>query len=161
MGARQAGANRTAAAVAAYSLTERAFTEYKEKVVEQIGKNKEQKVRDDLAQDQVSKGPPSTEVVMLGKGEVLCCELHTHRYFRSDMETLRKAENKINHLINSDVYVTLDEFYDILGLNYTSHSAYWGWNSDKLMELKFSTVLSENGEPCLAFDYNYVSPIKN
>ena len=76
------------------------------------------------------------------------------------METLRRAENQLNKLIVNDLYVTLDEFYDILGLPGTSVSQSVGWNSDRLMELQFSTVISEDGEPCLAFDYNYVKPIK-
>lgn len=159
-GSKSAG-RRTAAAVTAYSLTERAFSEYKEKVVEQIGKGKEQKVRDEIVQERVTNSPPgSREIVVLGGGNVLCCELFTHRYFRSDMEALRKAQNDINASVVNDVYVALDEFYDIIGLSHTSHSDKIGWDSDKLMELQFSTVLSEDQEPCLAFDYNYTKPLK-
>ncbi len=76
------------------------------------------------------------------------------------METLKKAQNDINARIINEMYVTLDELYDILGLSYTSNSSELGWNSDKLMELRFSTVMAEGGEPCLAFDYNYTKPIK-
>ncbi len=161
VGASKASGRRTAAAVTAYSLTERAFSEYKEKVVEQIGKNKEQTIRDDLVQDRVTKTQPgSKEIIIAGTGHVLCCELFTHRYFRSDMETLRKAQNDINVRVVNDVYVTLDEFYDIIGLSYTSNSNGLGWDSSKLMELIFSTVIAEGGEPCLAFDYNYTKPLK-
>lgn len=151
---------RTAAAVAAYSLTERAFSEYKEKVVEQIGTNKEQKVRDEIAQDHVTKNPPSKEVVILGGGSVLCCELLTHRYFRSDMETLRKAQNDINAVALAQNYVALSDFYDILELPNTSESDNIGWDSERLMELRFSSVISEDGEPCLAFEYNYTKPLR-
>lgn len=150
---------RTAAAVAAYSLTEKAFTEYKEKVVEQIGAKKEQKVRDEIAQEAVANHP-SKEVIILGGGQVLCCELYTHRYFRSDMEALRKAQNQINAILISQVYVSLNEFYDIVELPYTDISGNVGWEVDRLMELEFSSVISEGGEPCLAFSYNYVEPIR-
>lgn len=158
IGASKANGSRTAAAVTAYSLTEKAFSEYREHVVDELGKGKEQKIRDTIAQEHISKNG-STEVVMLGSGHVLCCELFTHRYFRSEMENLRKAQNDINVKIVNEIYVTLDEFYDLVGLPNTSVSDKIGWNSDKLMELKFSTVLSEEGEPCLAFDYNYTKPI--
>ncbi len=157
----KANGKRTTAAVTAYSLTERAFSEYKEKIVEQIGEGKEQKVRDDLAQERVKKNPSgSQEVIVVGKGHVLCCELFTNRYFRSDMETLRKAQNDINAKVNNHHYVTLDEFYDLIGLPNTSNSCHFGWDSDKLMELRFTTVLADGGEPCLAFDYNYTKPLK-
>lgn len=161
IGSSKATGRRTAAAMTAYSVTERAFSEYREKVVEQIGKGKEQKIRDEIAQDIVEKNSPnSREVIIAGTGDVLCCELFTRRYFRSDMEKLRKAQNDINSKIVNGFYVSLEEFYDIIGLSYTSNSGHLGWDSDKLMELKFSTVLTDSGEPCLAFDYNYTKPLK-
>ena len=160
IGSARTSGKRTAAAVAAYSLTEKAFGDYREKVVEQIGKNKEQKIRDEVAQEKVSKNPPSKEVIVVSGGNVLCCELYTHRYFRSDMERLRKAMNDINQRIMNQLYVDLDEFYDVVGLPYTSNSSNIGWDSDKLMELRFSSVISEDGEPCLAFEYNYLKPLR-
>ncbi len=157
----KANGRRTAAAVTAYSLTERAFSEYREKVVEQIGKGKEQKIRDEVAQDRISKNSQSSqEVIVVGTGHVMCCELFTHRYFRSDMETLRKAQNDVNARVVNDMYVTLDEFYDIVSLSHTSNSNTLGWDSTRLMELMFSTVLAEGGEPCLAFEYNYTKPLR-
>ena len=151
---------RTAAAVAAYSITEKAFTEYKEKVVEEFGKNKAQKVQDQIAQDRVTSNPSgSKEVIITGSGQVMCCELYTHRYFRSDMETLRKAQNDINARLLREMYVNLDELYELLGLPSTSHSGDVGWISDKQLDLELSTVISEAGEPCLAFTYNYIKPL--
>lgn len=160
VGANHSSGRRTAAAVTAYSLTEKAFGEYKEKVVEQIGKGKEQKVRDEIAQDRINANPNTKEVIVLSGGDVLCLELYTHRYFRSDVETLRKAENTINSLIVNYLNVTLEEFYDIVGLPHTSQSGLVGWDSDKLMELQFSPALAEDGTPCMAFEYNYVKPLK-
>lgn len=160
VGASKASGRRTAAAITAYSLTERAFSEYREKVIEQLGAGKEQRIRDEIAQDRVNRNPAeSREVVVLGGGHVLCCELYTNRYFRSDMETLRKTQNDLNEKIINQLYVPLDEFYDLIGLRHTSVSSNIGWNSDKLMELQFSTVISGDGEPCLAFDYNYTKPL--
>lgn len=159
----QTTGRRTAAAVAAYSFTERAFSEYKEKVAEELGKGKEQKIRDEIVQERVlnNPAPVSREVMVTSvSGHVLCCELFTGRYFRSDMEMLRKAQNDLNVKVVNNVYVSLDEFYDLIGLSYTSNSSRLGWDPDRLMELEFSTVLSDTGEPCIAFDYNYIKPLK-
>lgn len=150
---------RTAAAVTAYSLTEKAFHEYREKVIEQIGENREGKIADETRQELVRETSNQKEVIVLGGGNVLCCELLTRRYFRSDMETLRKAQNDINSRVVNNYYVTLDEFYDLIGLPHTSMSCLIGWDSDRNMELDFSTVLSGDGEPCLAFDYNYTKQL--
>lgn len=156
--ASRASLRRTGAAVAAYSITEAAFSEYKEKVIDQIGTNKEQKIRDELAQEKVLKNSPK-QIIVAGTGHIMCCELYTKRYFRSDMEQLRRAQNDLNEMINNTYHVTLSDFYDLIDLPHTSQSDRLGWESDKLMSLEFSTVLSEEGEPCIAFDYNYVKPI--
>ena len=150
---------RATAAAAAYAVAERGFEEYKEKVTEELGKGKEQKIRDSIAQDKVDKNPPNNEIFIVNTGLVLCCELYTHRYFRSDMETLRRAEDTIKQRIETDMYVMLSEFYDQIGLPHTSHSDYVGWEEANRMELRFTTTLAENGEPCLAFDYSYIKPL--
>jgi hypothetical protein len=150
---------RTTAAVTAYSLTDRAFTEYKEKVVEQVGKNKEQKVRDEMAEAKVRENPPSSEII-IGDGKVLCCELYTGRYFASSMETLKKAQNQVNHWALNIGEAELDSFYDQIGLSYTSASGNMGWTSDRLMELEITWVGTDDDRPCLAFNYNYLAPLK-
>jgi hypothetical protein len=159
IGASKKSNARTAAAVTAYSLTEKAFSEYKEKVAEQLTASKRQKIQDDIAQDRIDKTPPSKEVVMLGIGEVLCCELRTMRYFHSDMEALRRAQNDVNNWINTIGHVSLTDFYAMIDLQPTAESDYNGWDGDDLMELSFSHGLAPDGRPCLTFDYNYVRPL--
>ena len=92
-------------------------------------------------------------------GTVLCHESYTGRYFECDMETLRKAENEINSRIVKHDRASLNDLYYILGLGATSYSDNVGWDSARLLELEFSTVLSQDGKPCLAFDYNYTKPV--
>jgi hypothetical protein len=158
--ANRISSKRTAAYAAAYSVLETTFVEYQNKVVDEIGKRREQNVKDEIAQDRVKALPPSKEqIIVTSGGKVMCCELHTRRYFMSDMETLRRAQNDINAKIIHELYTSMSEFYDAIGLPHTTHSDNLGWNSDRLMELVFSTVLSEDGTPCIAFDYNYVKPI--
>lgn len=158
VGSNRLTSRQTAAAITAYTITDRAFSEYKEKVVEQLGKNKEQAIRDEIRQKKIEENPPG-DVIVIGGGDVLCCELHTGRYFKSDMETLQRAKNEINAKINSRLYVTLDEFYDAVGLPHTSQSNMMGWDSDKLMDFEITYVGSEDHKPCLAFDYNYLKPL--
>lgn len=159
LGAQRVNARRTAAAATAYALAERGFAEYREHVVEQLGKGPEQKVRDEIAQERINQNPNTSEIMVLGTSHVLCCDMYTGRYFRSDMESLKKAQNVINNRIHLDMYVMLSEFYDLVGIPHTTHSDYVGWDSDKDMELNFYAVVAENGEPCLAFDYNYTKPL--
>lgn len=152
----KSASRRTAVAMAAYSLTERTFAEYKEKVVEELGKGKEQKIRDKIAQDAVTNNPPKTnEVIITSGGNVLFMEGYTGRYLRTDMEEMRRAVNEFNHHIIHDLFVPLAEFYDIIGLDHTDQSIDIGWTSDKLMELNFHAVVDHKaGEPCIVFKYD-------
>jgi Family of unknown function (DUF6353) len=158
VGAAKASSRRTAAITAAYSISERAFSEYREKVVEVIGKNKEQKVRDAIAQDKVNNNPPAS-IIATSEGKVLCCELFTGRYFESDMESLRKAENKINSTALANGEASLSDLYYLLGLPWTTYSSENGWTNERLLELEFSPIMAPGDKPCLAFDYSYIKPL--
>lgn len=148
------GMRRTAAMAAAYSISERAFDEYRTKVVERIGEGKEQGIRDEIAQDRVRNNPPmDREVIIAGTGDVLCKDLFSGRYFRSSMEEMKKAQNDINYQILHYDSASLTEFYSKLGLAPTSVSDDLGWNTNKLLELSFSTTKTENDEPCLTMDF--------
>lgn len=161
VGANRIGTRRAAALAAAYSLSEKAFVEYKDKVVEKIGHQKEQKVRDEVAQDRINANPVSTrEVLITGNGDVLCYDTITGRYFNSNMEALRKAENDIDRTIMHDDYVTLHEFYTLIGIPSTLYSSEVGWNTDTPFELQFSTTMSDDNRPCIAIEY-VAYPIRN
>jgi hypothetical protein len=159
--ANRIGNRRAAAIAAAYSLTERAFEEYRNKVVEKIGERKEELVRADIVQDRLNENPPpSREVLMIGPGDVLCMEGLTGRYFNSNVETLRGAENQINACIIHDMYASLSDFYDLIGLQHTDISDEMGWNVDKMLDLHFASAIAPDGRPCISFSFRVV-PIRN
>lgn len=153
-GANKIASNRTTAAIAAYSFAEKAFTQYKEKVVEIHGENKERKIRDEVAQDVIQNIPGNTQVFVTGKGDVLCYESLTGRLFKSDMETLRKAQNDLNEsLFNNEPYVALNDLFEKVGLPLTGFGETLGWNTDKKIELQFSTCMTEDNEPAILIGY--------
>lgn len=160
IGANRIGMRRAAALAAAYSLAEKAFDEYRAKVQEHMGSQKEQRVRDDIAQDRVSANPVSTrEVIITGTGEVLCYDSITGRYFMSNVESLRKAQNDINHEIIHNLYASLGDFYSKIGLPATEYSNEVGWNVDDVLDIDFSAVIAEDGRPCISITYN-ISPVR-
>lgn len=158
VGANRIGSRRAAAVAAAYSLSEKAFTEYKDKVYEKFGQKKEQNIRDEVAQDRVTRTPGS-EVVIIGDGEVLCFDSFSGRYFNSSMETLKKAQNDLNYRMLGDNYASLGDFYNLIGLPTTPYSEEVGWTSEKLLEVSFSTVLSEDQKPCISIEFA-VEPVR-
>lgn len=160
IGANRMETKKTIAANAVLAVTERAYSDYRNKIVEELGPRKDQSIRDKVVADQVTNNPPpSQEVLITGPGNVLCCELFTMRYFACDMEKLRRANNELNSKLLKHDYATLDDFYYMLGLSPTTTSGNIGWQSDKLMDLIFSTTLSDDGRPCITFEYNYTKTL--
>jgi Family of unknown function (DUF6353) len=155
VGANRVGTKKAIAAQAALAFTERAYSEYRNKIVEEFGERKDQSIRDQVIAEQVKNTAPAPDILVSGPGHILCCELFTGRYFISDMEKLRKAQNELNARLLKHDYATLDDWYYLIGLPETTESGNIGWTSDKLMELQFSSALTEDGRPCITFEYNY------
>ena len=155
IGANSVHTRRTAALATAYKISETALSEYKEKVVETIGEKKEKVIRDKIAKDKVEEKPVSkTEVIISDKGETLCFDSISGRYFKSDIDTIKKAENYLNKQMLSEMYISLTEFYNEIGLPATKVSDQLGWNIDGgLIEVTFSSQIADDGRPCLVLDY--------
>ena len=153
--ANRIGARKVAAAQAAFALSERAYSEYRDKVVEHIGEGKEQKLRDELAQDRIDRATsPDSNAIVLGETGIPCLEGLTGRYFICEQEKLKKAQNELNVKLLGHGYAYLDDFYYLLDIEPTTLSKELGWSSDRLMELEFYSALKD-GTPVLVFDYNY------
>ena len=153
-------AKRQAAILGLYSISERALNEYKDKVVEIVGEKKADDIREDIVKDRLEATPlKDSQVFITGTGENLCYDMLSGRYFKSDIETLRKAQNDLNVEVINGMYAAHNDFYRAVGLPPISLGEEYGWRSDHLMDLSFSTHLSEDGKPCLAVDY-HVAPIR-
>lgn len=159
IGANSVNQRRGAALAAAYSLSESALKEYREKVVETIGKKKEQAIRDDIAKDRVTANPVR-EVVVTDRGSTLCYDSLSGRYFKSDIETLRRTVNDLNRRMRDEMFISLNDFYcavDNPDLSPTKLGDSLGWNIDKgYIDLGFSSQLTADGTPCLVLDYTVV-----
>ena len=156
IGASSVSARRTAALATAYKLSETALTEYKDKVIETVGEKKEQIIRDKIDKDHIDRDPVSKKEVILTKaGETLCYDSLSGRYFKSDIEQIKKAVNELNKTMLRDMYVSLNEFYDELDLTHTDMGAQIGWNIDNgLVEVDFSSQIAEDGTPCIVIRFD-------
>jgi len=158
-GAHSINSRRNAALVGLYTLTDNAFRQYREKVVEEVGFNKERKVHDAVIQDRIDARPLGNEVVLLGTGSVLCYDVNSDRYFNSDMESIRKAENDINRQCINEMYASLNDFYRAVGIPITGLGEETGWSTDYPLEIRFSTALATDSRPCITLDYR-LAPIR-
>lgn len=161
VGAHTIHARRSAAILSAYTLTDKVFSEYRDKVETVIGDKDSEKIKEEVTKSLIAKDQPPMEFV--GEEEdntVLCYDTLSGRYFKSKIESIRRAENDINRIILTDSYASLNDFVDLLGLKRTDLGEMIGWNLDKPLELSFTSTLTEDGRPCLSILYdNY--PINN
>ena len=157
IGATKIGAKRNAALLAAYTLVDQGFREYREHVLEEVGETKEQKIRDKIMTDRMEKDPyKDNQVIMLAGGDHLCFESISGRYFRSDIELIRRAENEFNQIMltGSVGHSSLNDWWDLLGLEPTALGDELGWSIDHLLKIRFTSHLNAcTSEPALAIDY--------
>lgn len=155
IGASSVSMRRNAALATAYTLSETALSEYRDKVVETLGEKKDADVRDAIAKDKLDKNPiTGNEVVVTERGETLCYEPLSGRYFQSDIDKIKRALNEVNNMLLNDSYVALNDFYTEIGLGTTKIGDDLGWQiGGGLIDIHFSTHLAANGEPCLVVDF--------
>ena len=159
IGATSVNIRRNAALAAAYSVSEAALKEYQEKVVEVIGEKREQAVRDAVAKDKVESTPVVTsQVVLTGHGDMLCFDIWGGRYFKSDIEIIRRAVHDLNEQMRSENYISLNEFYDTIDLPHAKIGDILGWNIESgYIELVFSSQIAPDSAcpdtPCLVIDF--------
>lgn len=165
IGANSVNAKRNAALAAAYKLSETALTEYREGVIETIGEKKERTVRDKVSEKQVKDNPVNkTEILVTGKGQTLCFDPLSSRYFYSNLERINRAVNKLNHKINTSPFcnegATLNEFYEEIGIPGTMTGDSLGWTIHTgLIEIYPSAQMVEEGEehegePCMVLNFS-------
>lgn len=150
---------RNAALATAYTLSEQAFKSYKDKVIESIGEKKEEEIRDKVAKDELLRNPVrNAEVIITGQGETLCFDPISCRYFKADLQQLRRIEAKLNKELYSSMYVSLNDFYSAIGLRPSQMGDDLGWNiDDGTIEFDFSAQLAEDDTPCLVINF-FVKP---
>lgn len=153
IGSNHISSRRNAALVSLYTVAEGALKEYQDKVAEMFGEKKEAKVRDELAQDKLDENPIK-EILIYGKGEHLFFDALSGRYFRSDVESVRRVQNDFNELLFNDMFVPLNELYDMLGLEGTEMGRHSGWDvQNGKLDIQFSAKIATDGEPCIVLNY--------
>ena len=164
VGSHSVNAKRNAALATAYKLSETAFAEYRGKVVETIGEKKERTVRDKVSEEQVKNNPVSTkEIIVTGRGQTLFFDPLSHRYFYSDLEKIKRAENNLNKQIVCDPFeqgVTLNDWYEEIGIPGTGTGDSLGWKrANYLIDVYPSAQMAEEGtehegQPCIVLNHS-------
>lgn len=156
VGASAVNLKRNAALATAYALSESALKEYRDNVLDVVGEKKEEEIRDHGAEKRVKSNPvDDTAVIDTRDGDTLCFDDFSGRYFKSSIESLRKAQNEINRQMLYDDIVSLNDFYDAINLPAIGLGEDFGWSVQKgYIDLEFSTQLTDKGIPCLVLKHS-------
>lgn len=154
IGASAVHSRRNAVLAGLYSASEIAMTEYREKIAQTFGEKKERRVRDDIAKDRIERNPVSSnQVIVTGKGDSLCYDSWSGRYFTSDIEKIRSIQNTINRDVIAHMWSSVNDLYFLLGLGQIKGGENVGWNVDNLLDFSFSSHIADDGRPCLVVEY--------
>lgn len=166
IGANSVNVHRNAALAAAYALSETNFKEYREKTLEEVGEKKEEKIRNAVAEEKITKNPVNTsKVLATGTGDTLCYDAICGRYFTSSIEKLKSALNELNMMLVQDGFVSLNQYYDLIGLPDGLLGDDLGWNMNDrhaTVQLDLSARLTkdEAQKPCMVVGFK-VPPVYN
>lgn len=158
IGAGSVNARRNAALTAAYTLSESTLRTYRDKVLETVGEDKEREIRQKVAIEQQQKTPePQTLVVSSAAGQLKCFDSLSGRYFVSTRNEIDKAVNEFNRQLRDDMRISLNDWYDLIGLDTNKLGDMLGWDIERgYVETCYASRLDEDGLPCLVV--NYVEP---
>ena len=97
-------------------------------------------------------------MVITGRGNTLCHDAVFGSYFRSSREVIERAVNSINRqIVSGEMYASLNDFYDEIGLEHVDVGDLLGWNlDDGEIAIDFDYKGAHNGEPTLVIRYNVV-----
>lgn len=157
--ANKVNVDRTMAAVAACELSGNALKEYQDKTAEKFGEKADKEIKDEIAKDAVEKNPPANnQVIITGDGDYLCYDAMSKRYFRSTSEKIQRAILKLNKLLQSENWCSLNDYYDWInlpGIEFGDDIGWYAWEYADLVEPHFSyqPVSDEDDTPCLVVSF--------
>lgn len=140
-----------AAITSAYALLDQAYKEYKDKVDELYGEEAGKNIRSEIAKDHYEEsGRPQPT----GKKQ-LFYDFYSGRYFESTPDLVQWAEYELNRSVVVNDGASVNEFYDLLGLEELPGLEDTGWASGQIYEMYWhawvefeheTVVLDDGGE---------------
>ena len=155
---------QNAALAAACTLSETALKTYQEKVIETVGAEKEEQIREAVTLDKLAKTPepehiPTAKTIhgndITYDQTVKCWESLSGNYIYTSRNAIEKALNGLNKQLLSDFRVTENDLFDYLGMEHNRNGDLLGWDTENTLEIEtfYASKLDDDGMPCLVLDY--------
>ena len=165
---------RLAAATALAEVSIETFRLYKEQAKKVLGEEKEKEISEAVKKEKIFKPKESEELEAEPNSDVIWfVDSITNQEFLSTREAIKDAALELNLKLHSEMYVSIDEWIDILNSNsyfirdgsyQLEHQGYFGnqngWREGYPVYVNFIDFHTKSGHPALKIDYN-VPPIMN
>lgn len=135
----------------AYALGERTWAKYRANVAEMIGLDNESMIRAETVKDVASETVIPDKVY--GEGDTLYLDVFSGQMFRSDEQTIRKAQEHANERAEEEGFVSLNYFYDRIGARTTQIGELMGWTDGFPLDIVLTPVQFEDGTNGFGIDY--------
>lgn len=150
---------RQAALIAAVELSETAFKELASKVEEKVDPKVVEEIKQSIAEDHLKNASQDEDdYYPTGRGGYKCRDPLTGMQFLSCQQEIDKAINEINAQLLEGENVSLQDFFDTLGVQVHSDLAnamIWDWNSTHELIKSFTRYLKDdNGDPMLEVSFS-------
>ena len=157
IGASSIHLHRNAALAAAGSLTDATFKSYREIVSEKIGEEAEKDIHKEVAAKKMEEHTPETKIINLPHGDdtTWCYDPLVDRYFWSTRNVIENAVNVFNRQMRYDMRLSVNEWFDTLGLDHADLADDLGWDIDTngYLELTYDSRLDKIGKPAMVLVY--------
>lgn len=157
VGASSVNHQRNVALATAYSLSESAFKDYQEKVIEKCGEETHKEIS-----KEVSPEKENVNLLMCASSEDYpCFDSISKRPFRSSVNKLESIANELNARIVEGDTVTLNDYYYEIGLDNTDDGELRIWTQDyngvsNLIDLDIRGRVNENGVPYIYVGHHHM-----
>ena len=167
-GANTLNKKQQASLASAYALVNRSYSDYKHKLKELYGEDAHKKIMESIAAEKSSMPPitaaggfsnSSLEFEDANEEQRLFYDSFSKRYFQATISQVLQAEYHINRNMVLGAFVTLNDFYDFLGISHVEGGDVVGWLlSDSMYWIDFDNSKAMvddglNGEiPCYVVD---------
>ena len=144
---------RTAAFAAAYKISQEALETYKEETAKAVGEEKANEITK-KANEKAVNSNLNDGVEDTGLGDVTIYDSVVGKKFKSTWNRVEAAVNELNRQMLEDDYVTLNDFYNILGVDAVGIGYQIGWTIDAgLLSVKPTSGIDDNDRPFLVLNY--------
>lgn len=151
---------QNAALVSLYAISEGALSEYKKKMIQELGETKVKEIEQKMDQEVVNKlalpgddDEESPNTALSLRRRDICLDTWINKPFYASEIEIREAVNELNDEINHGDFVSLNDFYFKIGQDPVDFGGEIGWDSDiGLIDVRISSCVKD-GRPILTMTF--------